>query len=105
MTLASKDQRVIDIHDYVKKAAAARRAQVPTFTLTTDGIHPGADGHRWMAEALDKGLFEAPSGIRILPAEPGRASLSRAGGARVLTLPWEGGTADAAGRSLPVAAP
>lgn len=66
LTLRTPEQMVLDIHAPVEAAAAAERKGNPSFTLTGDGIHPGATGHRWMAEALEKGLFAAPTSVPAL---------------------------------------
>jgi lysophospholipase L1-like esterase len=95
-TLAGADQWVVEIHDHVEKAATAKRAVTPGFTLTGDGIHPGADGHRWMAEAIEKGLFEGPVAVEV---ERGRLRPLRAArDVGSVTFPWDAATADAMGR-------
>lgn len=96
LTLAGADQIVVNIHDYVEQAAAAKRASTPGFTLTGDGIHPGADGHRWMAEALDKGLFETTVAVQF--AKSGSRPLRRLLGEGMATFPWKADVVDAAGR-------
>ncbi len=43
---------VIDIRPAVKKSIEAKKAENPNFTYAGDGIHPGAEGHRFIAEAI-----------------------------------------------------
>ena len=45
-------EMVIDLHRPLLEFAAARRKQDPKFTLSPDGIHPGALGHRLIAEEI-----------------------------------------------------
>jgi lysophospholipase L1-like esterase len=48
--------QVIDIHEPMSAALAARRALAPQFTFAKDGVHADAGGHAVIAQALLDGL-------------------------------------------------
>lgn len=43
---------VIDLHGPMKAALAAKRATDATFTFSKDGVHPGEEGHKLMAQPV-----------------------------------------------------
>jgi lysophospholipase L1-like esterase len=45
-------EMVIDLHTPMVKHAKQQREQDPQFTLSPDGIHPNASGHRLMSETV-----------------------------------------------------
>lgn len=48
--------RVIDLHGPINAYVAEKRLADPAFTLSQDGIHPGAEGHDLMARTILAGL-------------------------------------------------
>jgi len=48
--------QVVDIRPSVKQAVAQAQAANPAFVYAGDGVHPGDDGHRFIAEAVCQGL-------------------------------------------------
>ncbi|MEG0587302.1 MAG: GDSL-type esterase/lipase family protein [Akkermansia sp.] len=56
MSQRKKGWEVIDIRPYVKKAIAKEKKATPGFTYAGDGVHPGPQGHQFIAEAICKGL-------------------------------------------------
>lgn len=48
---------VIDIRPDLRVAITAAEAKDPAFVYAKDGVHPGEDGHRFIAEAVVKGLW------------------------------------------------
>lgn len=56
--LAQKRQgwKVIDIRNHVKKSISQAKKKNPAFIYAGDGVHPGAEGHRFIAEAVCQGL-------------------------------------------------
>ncbi|WP_367874038.1 GDSL-type esterase/lipase family protein [Luteolibacter sp. Populi] len=49
--------QVVDIRPDLRAAVAAAKQKEPAFIFAKDGVHPGAEGHRFMAEAVCKGLW------------------------------------------------
>ena len=49
--------QVVDIRPELRAAVAAAKQKEPAFIFAKDGVHPGAEGHRFMAEAVCKGLW------------------------------------------------
>jgi pimeloyl-ACP methyl ester carboxylesterase/lysophospholipase L1-like esterase len=49
--------QVVDIRPSVKKAVAQAQAANPAFVYSGDAVHPGDDGHRFIAEAVCQGLW------------------------------------------------
>ncbi|MCA9055836.1 MAG: SGNH/GDSL hydrolase family protein [Planctomycetaceae bacterium] len=45
-------EMVVDVHAAVAKYVADQRRENPAFSVSPDGIHPNADGHRVMAQAV-----------------------------------------------------
>ena len=46
------DWRVIDLHTVMKKELTKKRAQDPNFKYSRDGVHPGSEGHKLMAQQI-----------------------------------------------------
>jgi hypothetical protein len=57
---------VIDIRPDLKKAVATEKARSPQFTYAKDGIHPGGEGHRLIADSIIRQLWP----ILKLPGSP-----------------------------------
>ena len=70
LSLRSAEQMVVDIHGPMLSWVKAQRKLDPKFTWTGDGIHPGAEGHQVMADALYAGMFSPVTGARILRSRP-----------------------------------
>jgi len=81
----AKGWLVVDIRDALRKSIAQAKAAGTDFVYAADGIHPGAEGHRFIAEAVCKGLWpilgatEAPrfDGPEAYAMLSGRANLLR----------------------------
>lgn len=88
----AQDWKVIDLHWPMRKFLEDRRASNPDFALTTDGIHPGEQGHWLMARSLLQGIGEAqhleadlpkkvfdsiPLGTELLPLVREKQELTR----------------------------
>ncbi len=52
MTLGDRADMVVDIHTPMLEYTAQQRKKNPKFTLASDGVHPGAVGHRLMAQTI-----------------------------------------------------
>lgn len=65
LTLRGPGVEVIDIHTPMARYAAERRRTEPRFTLSRDGIHPGAEGHWLMAETV-LAAWGAPAVVEVL---------------------------------------
>ena len=52
------DQMVIDIQNPLRIWAAAKRKTAPAFAWTAEGVHPTAEGHQVMADAIFAALFQ-----------------------------------------------
>ena len=63
---SSKGYHVIDIRPYLKKAISKTKSINPQFTYANDGIHPGDEGHQFIAQAICAGL----SKFLKTPAKP-----------------------------------
>ncbi len=46
------DWRVIDLHTVMKKELTKKRTQDPNFKYSRDGVHPGSEGHKLMAQQI-----------------------------------------------------
>lgn len=57
---------VVDIRPSLREAVAKAKAADPAFVFSGDGVHPGDEGHRFMARAACNGLWP----ILKLPGEP-----------------------------------
>lgn len=57
---------VVDIRPALREAVATAKAADPGFVFAGDGVHPGDEGHRFMARAACDGLWP----ILKLPGEP-----------------------------------
>lgn len=70
---------VIDLHFPMCAYLAERRKSDPAFRLANDGIHPGAEGHWLMAQALmayfEPAMAEVPSRDAFLSSNPTMARL------------------------------
>ena len=49
--------QVVDIRQALKQAVAQAQAANPAFVYAGDGVHPGDDGHRFIAEAVGQELW------------------------------------------------
>ena len=58
--------QVIDIRPDLKKAVAAEKARNPQFLYAKDHVHPGDEGHRFIAESITRQLWP----ILKLPGSP-----------------------------------
>ncbi|MCX8239500.1 MAG: GDSL-type esterase/lipase family protein [Akkermansiaceae bacterium] len=58
---------VIDVHTPINHHMTATRKSKPDYTLSNDGVHINALGHRIMAGAIYQGLFDKP--LPELPAD------------------------------------
>jgi hypothetical protein len=56
MAQKAKGWRVVDTHTAMRAVLDAKRKDDPTYKFAGDGVHPNADGHRAMAEALVREL-------------------------------------------------
>ncbi len=68
---------VLDLHTLMNAALTERRKTDPAFTFSNDGVHPGAEGHRLMAQPVLEawGLKANPDGT---PMHPEGASILKA---------------------------
>ncbi|MDN3687978.1 SGNH/GDSL hydrolase family protein [Cyclobacterium jeungdonense] len=88
----TQDWKVIDLYWPMRKFLEDRRESNPAFALTTDGIHPGEQGHWLMARSLLKGIGESqhleadlhkevfdsiPLGAELLPLVREKQELTR----------------------------
>lgn len=74
--LASQRQagwEVLDLHTLMNAALTERRKTDPAFTFSNDGVHPGAEGHRLMAQPVLEawGLKANPDGTPLHPEGAG----------------------------------
>jgi lysophospholipase L1-like esterase/pimeloyl-ACP methyl ester carboxylesterase len=58
--------QVVDIRPALKQAVAQTLAATAAFVYAADGVHPGDDGHRFIAEAVCQGLWP----LLNLPGSP-----------------------------------
>lgn len=47
----------VDIRPALRQSVAAAKQKDPAFVYAKDGVHPGGDGHRFIAEAASQGLW------------------------------------------------
>jgi len=59
MEQRAKGWRVIDIHRPMNAFIIAKRRTDPDFVFAKDGVHPNAEGHALIADALIAGLVPA----------------------------------------------
>ena len=59
--------RVIDLHSALNNAYRERRKINPEFTVSGDGVHPDQEGHRMIADAIHRALYQ--SGLPDAPRE------------------------------------
>ena len=59
MSQKAKGWRVVDTHQAMRSVLDTKRAKDPEYKFAPDGVHPNADGHRAMAEALIQELAPA----------------------------------------------
>jgi lysophospholipase L1-like esterase len=80
--------RVIDIRPDLKQAVAAGKSQNPQFIYAKDNIHPGEDGHRFIADSIIRQLWPLLklSGAPKLPDDDALAILRRR--SDLLKLAW-----------------
>jgi len=52
-----KGWKVIDIRAALRDSIAKAKAANPVFIYAGDGVHPGTEGHRFIAEEVSKGLW------------------------------------------------
>lgn len=60
MKLKIPNVSVIDLHTVMTNCALNQRKTIPNFSFSKDGIHPGTEGHLFMAQQFMKGI-----GIKI----------------------------------------
>ncbi len=79
---------VIDIRPDLKQAVAAKKSRNPQFIYATDGIHPGKEGHRFIADSINRQLWRILKlpGSPKLPNDDALAILSRR--SELLKLAW-----------------
>lgn len=53
----AKGWKVVDIRPGLKAAVAHAKAADPGFIYASDGVHPGTEGHRFIADEVGKGLL------------------------------------------------
>ncbi len=58
--------QVIDIRPDLKQAVASEKAKNPAFIYAKDGVHPGDEGHRFIADSITRQLWP----ILKLPGSP-----------------------------------
>ena len=80
--------QVIDIRPDLKQAVAAEKSRNPQFIYATDGIHPGEEGHRFIADSIKHQLWPILKlpGSPKLPNDDALAILSRR--SELLKLAW-----------------
>ncbi|WAC21736.1 GDSL-type esterase/lipase family protein [Luteolibacter sp. SL250] len=66
VSMRAEGWETVDIRPDLKRAVADEKAKDPSFIYAKDGVHPGGDGHRFIAEAAVKGLWS----LLKLPGEP-----------------------------------
>jgi lysophospholipase L1-like esterase len=66
VSMREKGWETVDIRPELKRDVADSKVKDSAFIFAKDGIHPGGEGHRFMAEAAAKGLWP----LLELPGEP-----------------------------------
>jgi len=56
MKLNIPNVSVIDLHTVMTNYAVTQRKTIPNFSFSKDGIHPGTEGHLFMAQQFMKGI-------------------------------------------------
>ena len=69
--------QIIDIRPDLRQAIVAEKAQNPQFIYAADGVHPGEDGHRFIADSITRQLWSILklSGKPEVPAKTALAIL------------------------------
>lgn len=79
---------VVDIRPSLRAEIAKAKAASPAFVFAGDGVHPGDEGHRFMARAICDGLWP----LLKLPGEPvladGKAFVTLKEAQDILKLAW-----------------
>ena len=92
---------VVDIRPALRESVAKAKAVDPAFVFAGDGVHPGEEGHRFMARAACDGLWP----ILELPGEPvfaeGKAFATLKEAQDLLKLAWLTKTKHLRGRLNP----
>jgi lysophospholipase L1-like esterase len=80
--------QVIDIRQDLKQAVAAEKARDPAFIYAKDNVHPGEDGHRFIADSINRQLWPLLKlpGTPKLPDDEALAILRRR--SDLLKLAW-----------------
>jgi lysophospholipase L1-like esterase len=88
VTMRAKGWETVDIRPELKRAVVDAKAKDPAFIYAKDAIHPGDDGHRFIAEAAAKGVWSLLklAGEPVLPAGDALKILSER--ANVLKYAW-----------------
>jgi lysophospholipase L1-like esterase len=80
--------QVIDIRPDLKLSIAAEKVRNPSFIYARDGIHPGEDGHHFIATSVTRQLWEIFK-LAEAPAVPANAALAILGRrSELLKLAW-----------------
>ena len=79
---------VIDLHTVMKKALQEKRKQSPGFKYSRDGIHPGGEGHRLMAQQVINFFSTKPPLQNPDPNAYGRIMMFLRDRMRVLRDSW-----------------
>jgi len=88
VSMRAKGWETVDIRPDLKAAHAAAKAKDPAFIYAKDGVHPGGEGHRFIAQAAVKGLWPllGLKGEPVLPEGEALKILSERAG--VLEYAW-----------------
>ena len=80
--------RVIDIRTDLRKAVAAEKTRNPQFIFAKDNVHPGDEGHRFIADSTTRQLWPLLKlpGVPKLPNDDALAILRRRN--ELLKLAW-----------------
>jgi len=80
--------QVIDIRPDLKKAVAAEKSKNPAFLYANDNVHPGDEGHRFIAESVTRQLWPILKlpGTPAVPGNDAYAILRRR--SEILKLAW-----------------
>jgi lysophospholipase L1-like esterase len=81
--------QVIDIRPDLKQAVAAEKAVNPSFIYAKDNVHPGDEGHRFIAESIVRQLWPLLKLPATPPPAPNDAALAILGRRHdLLKLAW-----------------
>jgi pimeloyl-ACP methyl ester carboxylesterase/lysophospholipase L1-like esterase len=80
--------QVIDIRPDLKKAVAEAKTRNPQFTFAKDNVHPGDEGHQYIADSITRQLWPILKlpGSPKFPSDDALAILSRR--SQLLKLAW-----------------